>query len=283
MDLPIERLHDRAEFEAAVARATDRIAFEQLLQQAYAAAERWALPAICQACGNPVALIADRQHSYDGGVNFRERLECPVCHLNTRQRFMAHLVREAVAGLAHTPRIYLYEQVTPFFHWARASLAGEVLGSEYLGHDVAGGAVIQGVRHEDALALSFGNASLDLIVSQDVMEHVPEIEPAIAEAARVLRPGGRFYFSVPFDPASDTTVQRAKLIDGDVVHREEPVFHGNPVSPEGSLVFFDHGWDLIDRLGAHGFADACVLGTWSALYGYLSRGLVTVFSARRAG
>ncbi len=137
--------------------------------------------------------------------------------------------------------------------------------------------MIDGIRHEDALALSFSDASLDLIISQDVMEHVPEIEPAIAEAARVLRPGGRFYFSVPFDPASDTTVQRAKLSDGEVVHLKEPVFHGNPVSPEGSLVFFDHGWDLLDRLRGHGFAEACVLGTWSALYGYLCRGLLTVF------
>jgi hypothetical protein len=86
---------------------------------------------------------------------------------------------------------------------------------------------------------------------------------------------------VPFNSEADVTVQRAKLADGEVVSLMEPVFHGNPMSPEGSLVFYDHGWDLLERLRAHGFADACLLGTWSALYGYLSGGLLTVFTATR--
>ena len=278
LDLAVETLHDRGEYEAAMARAGDRIAYEELLQQGYAHEDRWLLPAICQACGNAVGLLADHQHGWQGRVNFRERLTCPHCHLNTRQRFMAHLVRRVLAAEL-TPRVYLHEQVTPFFHWARTSLPGEVLGSEYLGPEHASGTVIDGVRHEDALALSFADGSLDLILSQDVLEHVPEIDPAISEAARVLRPGGAFLFSVPFDPGLDQTVQRAELSGGEIVHLHEPQFHGNPVSAEGSLVFYDHGWDLLDRLRSHGFVDVCLLASWSALYGYLSGGLVTVFFA----
>jgi hypothetical protein len=166
LDLPLQELYNRGEFEAAMARATDRIAYEDLLQQAYMQADHWYLPAFCQACGNAVGLLADKQYGWNGRVNFRERLSCPVCQLNTRQRFMAHLVRKALDGLERSPRVYLYEQITPFFQWARASLAGEVLGSEYLGHEVAGGAVIDGVSHEDALAMSFEDARLDLIISR---------------------------------------------------------------------------------------------------------------------
>jgi SAM-dependent methyltransferase len=282
-DLVLEKLHSRAEFEAARARGADRVAYEDLLQDAYRQTEEWYLPAVCQACGIAVGLLADKQHSWDGRVNFRERLMCPACHLNTRQRFMAHLVRGVLADSAAAPRIYLHEQVTPFFGWARSSLAGEVIGSEYLGHDIAGGTVIDGVRHEDALALSFADASLDAIVSQDVLEHVPEIDPALAEAARVLRPGGRFFFSVPFHGVVDSTVQRATIRDGEVVQLMEPQYHGNPVSAEGSLVFYDHGWDMLDRLAAHGFTDAALVGFWSALYGYLGDGLLTMFAATRAG
>ena len=280
-DLVLERVGNRADYEAATARATHRIAYENLLQEGYAQVERWLLPAVCQACGTAVGLLADKEHGAGGRVNFRERLICPVCGLNTRQRLMAHLLRDTVATRPHTPRTYLYEQVTPFFHWAARTLPGEVIGSEYLGYEFASGAVVDGIRHEDALALSFEDASLDVIVSQDVLEHVPAIDPAVAEAARVLRSGGRLLFSVPFDPSADVTVQRATMRDGQVVNLLEPQFHGNPVSAEGSLVFYDHGWDLLDGLRGAGFVDVHIVGAWSALYGYLSGGLVTVFSATR--
>jgi SAM-dependent methyltransferase len=35
------------------------------------------------------------------------------------------------------------------------------------------------------------------VVSNSVLEHVPDLAPLLTEIARVLRPGGRFYFSVP--------------------------------------------------------------------------------------
>ena len=41
-----------------------------------------------------------------------------------------------------------------------------------------------------AAALPFGNASFDLVYSFKVLAHVPEIDRALAEIARVTRPGG---------------------------------------------------------------------------------------------
>ena len=35
------------------------------------------------------------------------------------------------------------------------------------------------------------------LVSNSVLEHIPHVQPVLAEAARVLQPGGRFYFCVP--------------------------------------------------------------------------------------
>lgn len=40
-------------------------------------------------------------------------------------------------------------------------------------------------------------ASFDYVFSNSVLEHIPKIDPVIAEVARVLRPGGRFVFTVP--------------------------------------------------------------------------------------
>src|SRR5215471_11608693 len=47
-----------------------------------------------------------------------------------------------------------------------------------------------GAMREDITALTFNNETFDLIVSSDVLEHVPDLEKAFSETARVLKPGG---------------------------------------------------------------------------------------------
>jgi SAM-dependent methyltransferase len=122
--------------------------------------------------------------------------------------------------------------------------------------------------------------SLGAVVSNDVFEHVPDIDRCLAECFRVLRPGGRLYFSIPF-LGTETTVQRAVVRDGEVVDLLPPQYHGNPLDPKGSLVFYDHGWDILDRCRAAGFADVYVLGYWSLVYAYLGNGLQFMFVAER--
>jgi SAM-dependent methyltransferase len=46
------------------------------------------------------------------------------------------------------------------------------------------------VHEGDACALPFGDASFDLTYSMKVLAHVPDLERAFAEMARVTRPGG---------------------------------------------------------------------------------------------
>jgi hypothetical protein len=281
-DLAIDVVRSASELAAVRERTADRGALEQLLCKTLADRESWTFQGVCKVCARAVAFESDWNYSNGETVNFRERLVCPGCKLNNRTRFMAHFLMAATRVAPPRAPTYLYEQVTPFFAWAKRALPGTVIGSEYLGPDVASGTMVQGVRHEDALALSFADASLGTIVSRDVFEHVPDIDSCFAECARVLRPGGRLYFSIPFHDTAET-VQRAAVRDGEIVEFLPPQYHWNPIDPNGSLVFYDHGWDILERSRRAGFADVYALGYWSLLYGYLGHGLQLMFVAEISG
>jgi SAM-dependent methyltransferase len=49
----------------------------------------------------------------------------------------------------------------------------------------------------DATALPFPSGSFDRVIAAEVLEHIPDDEAAIAELARVLRPGGTMAVTVP--------------------------------------------------------------------------------------
>lgn len=55
------------------------------------------------------------------------------------------------------------------------------------------GAAVQG----DALALAFPDGAFDRVIAAEVLEHIPPDTSAIAELARVLRPGGTMAVTVP--------------------------------------------------------------------------------------
>lgn len=75
-------------------------------------------------------------------------------------------------------------------------------GCEYVGLDYPPtGAAWYGSRPEvfgDAQTLPFADGCMDSVALLDVLEHLPEPERALAEIARVLRPGGTLLLQVPF-------------------------------------------------------------------------------------
>jgi hypothetical protein len=213
--------------------------------------------------------------------NFRERLVCTDCQLNNRQRLIATLVKqEFVNTIPAYSKIYFMEQVTPIFTWAKLNCTNcEINGSEYLGYEYDPGQVINGVRHEDVTKLSFADNSLDLIISNDVFEHVPDPLQSFKECARVLKSGGKLISTFPFHNAATQSVTRASLNNGRIEHHLEPVFHGNPVSEEGSLVFTDFGWDVLDMIKNAGFFEVQLEIYSDVLLGHLGGGGQIVFRA----
>jgi hypothetical protein len=248
---------------------------KQLLDAANS--EAFATTGFCVPCNKKVAFIVDMQsggqHHHNGWIpNWRERIECPLCRMNNRQRLIATLVKQALST-KHGQHVYFMEQVTPIYNWVAATFKEHhLIGSEYLGHEYEGGATIKGIRHEDVENLSFTDAQLDLIVSNDVFEHVPHPTKAFFECARVLKRGGVLLATIPFHSACDHSVVRARFVKGRVENLLPAAYHGNPVSADGSLVFTDFGWDVFQEMQLAGFSDVSVEIFASAEFGHLGSG-----------
>src|SRR3954469_16725282 len=62
--------------------------------------------------------------------------------------------------------------------------------------EIPAGSLTRAVR-ADLLALPFPDDYFDVVMASEVLEHIPDDEQAIAEIARVVRPGGRVAVTVP--------------------------------------------------------------------------------------
>ncbi|WP_188131049.1 class I SAM-dependent methyltransferase [Paraburkholderia panacisoli] len=114
---------------------------------------------------------------------------------------------------------------------------------------VALGTVVDGVRCESIEDLTFEDESIDIFVTQDVLEHVFHPGRAVREIMRVLKPGGAHIFTAPKHKGMLKSVRRAHLReDGTVEYILKPEYHGNPVGDGRALVTFDYGYDFEDLL-----------------------------------
>lgn len=242
----------------------------------------------CAACEDVTSMLMTWRHSsIDGSGSVQPAwTEVNVCHrcgLNSRMRALIEALtrRYSTSGDAS---IYLAESVTPAFSAIKARFPN-VVGSEYLGKDYKPGDEIfseslgRTLRHEDMTCLSFPDQSFDLVITQDVFEHIPDYQKAFIECARILKPGGRLLFTIPFFSILEETRRRASIgPDGSLLHIEPPEIHGNPVNGEGSLCFQNFGWSILDNLKAAGFKESKALLYWGPWAGHMG-GPFFVFSS----
>lgn len=115
------------------------------------------------------------------------------------------------------------------------------------------------IPNENLEALTFLNNTFDLIILQDILEHVRKPRQALAELNRVLKPDGLLIITIPYHPAIKTRT-RTNQFDANLML---PVYHGDPNSPEGSLVYTDFGHDFWQILeGANLSGEKIDFQTW---------------------
>jgi len=192
----------------------------------------------------------------------RETYACPGCRSSARYRHQAQALVErlgcgladSLAELAALPGFRgkaIYEPgIAGPFRRAFQELEGYV--HSFYWEDVAPGAYRDGVRCEDLMALTFADASFDLVLTSDVFEHIRHPFRAFAEIRRVLKPGGLHVFSIPpMAPLPRETRFRVETS----TERDVPLlperYHGDGRGGR-SLVYTDFGADLLDALAEMG-------------------------------
>lgn len=176
--------------------------------------------------------------------------------LNPRQRAILELLVEQPSIMDNAwTKIYAAEALTPFALTMRGRFP-LFIGSEYTDTE-EGRQKLFPVLVEDLHGLTFPSQTFDALVTNDVLEHVPFLDKALSEMARVLKPGGVMLSTFPFSWNTYESVVKARLVGGSVEYLTDPEYHGNPVDPEGgSLVFTIPGWDILDMCRAAGFRKA---------------------------
>lgn len=279
-----QQISSKAEYISCVEQNQNVINLANILNEEFKKSGQKTLfkKGFCSLCKEEVDLFYDLESSDLENINFRERLWCPKCYSSNRMRASFSIIDE-ITGDKTGLNIYCQEQVTLFFQQIQ-KLYGKtstVTGSEFFGFDVPGGKIIDGIRSENALDLSFEDNSFDIIISNDVYEHIPDIEKAFSEAYRTLKTGGYLVYTVPFSAGLDKSELRAKIENGDVVLLKEKQIHGNPMSKEGSLVFYDFGWDILSMQKDIGYSEAYGVPFLDEEYGYINYLPTLVFVAKK--
>lgn len=193
---------------------------------------------------------------------FRETFACPHCRAALRYRAQAQALLKVLSAGRHPSLRALAEAgdlkglaifepglVGPLRPFLKT--AGFYKASVYEpGRN--SGEVIDGTECQDLTATSFAEATFDLVVTSDILEHVRRPEEAWREIRRILKPGGHHVFSIPLTTEMpDQSIARVDTSGPEDRLLLPPVYHGDGAGGL-SLVYTDFGADILDALAAAG-------------------------------
>ena len=200
----------------------------------------------CPICEKTVEFVAT-------GPHFRDTLQCTSCGSVPRQR----VLMTVLSSYFPKWRDSVIHEGSPGWDPLSQRLARECklyVASQY-DVSIPRGVVIDApqmpckrYQSENLEDQTFPDEHFDIVITQDVFEHVFRPDVAIQEIARTLKPGGATIMTVPIVMCSRPSQRRAAISNGTVEHISEPQYHGNPLGGKGSLVTIDWGYDIVAYL-----------------------------------
>jgi hypothetical protein len=104
----------------------------------------------------------------------------------------------------------------------------------------------QRYRSEDLEQQTCDDRQFDVVITQDVFEHIFDTRRAFAEVQRPLKRGGTHILTTPIVRGSQPSRPRAHRSEREIAHLLTAEYHGNSMSSSGSLVTWDWGNDIAD-------------------------------------
>lgn len=222
-------------------------------------------PGICPICGN-ITLFKW------GSSNFRESGRCLFCKNTNRKRQVANILLDAFSKISQVkfPSIYKLSKILTenqklnnivvyntetygSLHEYLHNFPGYI-SSEYFGEEFQSGDIVNGKLHQDLTKTSFQDNSIDILISSDCFEHIPQPYKAFKEIFRILKSGGRHIFTVPFYQDQYFDEVRAYIDEnGELQNNLPPIYHSDPLREEGILVYVIFSLEMLLKLKEIGY------------------------------
>ena len=212
-------------------------------------------PGHCPVCGKSTLFIFTQPFEL-----VRNNALCLWCRSQSRNRQVALCILDAFGpkGILALSDFRRHPEITVLNTSTTTALA-KALGhgsnihcSEFLDGVAPGARSESGVLNQDLTRLTFADSSLDLILTEDVFEHIPDYKLGFREVHRALKKGGMHIFSIPFY-FDRRTRDLFTWKDGKPVLTEPIEYHGDPV--RGQIPCYAHiGYDMLDYLRELGFS-----------------------------
>lgn len=213
----------------------------------------------CNICGgNGTIQLPPNPRQIEDTSTLRESLACRTCGGISRDRAL-------IVGLSG-----MLGERLPLSEWQPRKSRRLLETSGYRGHprflpdlfdyynlpyapppEGESGEAVDARAGADLQDLHFPTGFFDIVMTAEVLEHVPDEQLAIREIARVLAPGGHLVLEVPYAHVFERSLVRVHRWHGRDVYLYPPEYHA-----EDTLVYRIYGRDLLADLAAAGLAVA---------------------------